>query len=268
MTIFANHAHVFPADDRPEGTLEELKVLMDTCGIAKAVAFAPFVEQVHASKVTPNTWLADSLVRYKNIIGFGTIDLDAGNTGRQAEKIAELGFRGVKLHPAFQRFHVLDERLTDFYAAAEQLGLFLVFHTGVHWYRVRDYHPLLFDELAHFYPNLKFSMEHVGGASFFLDALAVLTNTTRKPPEASAVFAGITSVLNENHNILWYLTDEQIQKVVSFVGSERMIFGLDFPYNGIAETKESIDRIHALNISDEDKENILGNTLSRVLQLS
>lgn len=268
MTIFANHAHVFPREDRPEGTIEELRVLMNSCGIEKAVAFAPFVQQVQSSKVSPNDWLAESLSALSDIIGFGTIDLDAGDTGRQAETIAEFGFRGVKLHPAYQQFHVLDDRLKDFYTVAQERGLFLVFHTGVHWHRIRDYHPLLFDELAYHYPNLKFSMEHVGGASFFLDALAVLTNTTKKSPESSTVFAGITSVLNKNHNILWYLTDEQIDKVVSFVGTERMIFGLDFPYNGIEETRESMDRIHGLPISDQDKENILGRSLATVLGFS
>ena len=45
-------------------------------------------------------------------------------------------------------------------------------------------------------------MEHVGGLSFFLDALAVLTNNL----ESANVFAGITSVLNKGKNQIWYLT--------------------------------------------------------------
>lgn len=267
MTIFANHAHVFPHADRPHGTVEQLASLMKECGIARVVVFAPFTQQVAKSGVSPNHWLADTINDRSDMVGFGTIDIDEANVGKQADEIAALGFRGVKLHPAYQRFHVLDDRLNDFYSAAEELGLLLVFHTGVHWHRIRDYHPLLFDELAFHYPKLKFTMEHVGGASFFLDALAVLTNTTEKTPEASNVFAGITSVLNRNHNILWYLTDEQIYQIISFVGVERMIFGLDFPYNGVRETAESIDRILGLDISDDEKSSILGGTLSRVLNL-
>lgn len=267
MRIFANHAHVFPEADRPEGTVQHLEQLMAACRIDKAVAFAPFSQQVLKSGVSPNRWLAEELRDREDIIGFGTIDPEAERVGEQAEEIAALGFRGVKLHPAFQRFHVLDERLRDFYSRAESQGLLLVFHTGVHWHRIRDYHPLLFDELAYEYPDLKFIMEHVGGVSFFLDALAVLTNNSRNPSEASRVFAGITSVLNRNHNILWYLTDDQIKQVVSFVGAERMIFGLDFPYNGVKEIREAIDRIMSMDLSEDEKRKILGGTLSRVLEL-
>lgn len=35
--IFANHAHVFPKELRPEGSVDSLMRLMDDCGIDKAV---------------------------------------------------------------------------------------------------------------------------------------------------------------------------------------------------------------------------------------
>ena len=40
--IFANHAHVFPSESKPEGTVEKLLELMEECEIEKAVCFAPF----------------------------------------------------------------------------------------------------------------------------------------------------------------------------------------------------------------------------------
>ena len=70
-------------------------------------------------------------------------------------------------------------------------------------------------------------MEHVGGLSFFLGALAVLTNNL----EGGNVYAGITSVLNKSFNQLWYLGPERMELLVSLIGSKQMIFGLDFPYN-------------------------------------
>ena len=45
--IFANHAHVFPKEIRPEGSVESLLRFMDECGIDKAVAFAPFDDRFH-----------------------------------------------------------------------------------------------------------------------------------------------------------------------------------------------------------------------------
>ncbi|HHV94384.1 MAG TPA: amidohydrolase family protein [Firmicutes bacterium] len=261
MEIFANHAHVFPRECRPEGTIEALLELMDRCHITRAVAFAPFVDQVQNLGIDPNEWLAQELERYDNIYGFGTIDPSKPDLAKQAETIARLGFKGVKLHPAYQRFNIMADKLQDFYAAAEELGLLLCFHLGVHWHRIKDYHPLLCDELAYFYPKLKFTMEHVGGLSFFFDALAVLTNNL----ERGNIYAGITSVLNKDKNLLWYLGPERMELLASLIGSEQMIFGLDFPYNGAAEVQEAIDVIMGLSLSLEDKANILGGNLARLL---
>ena len=99
MVIFANHAHVFPKSLRPDGSLEELQRLMETCQIDRAVAFAPFADQVQELRLEPNQWLAEELTRYPNILGFGTIDLAKPDPAKQAEAIAALGFKGIKLHP-------------------------------------------------------------------------------------------------------------------------------------------------------------------------
>ena len=46
MKIFANHAHVFPPELRPEGTVDRLLSMLDACGIEKAVCFAPFPHEL------------------------------------------------------------------------------------------------------------------------------------------------------------------------------------------------------------------------------
>ncbi len=262
MVIFANHAHVFPKSLRPDGSLEELQRLMETCQIDRAVAFAPFADQVQELRLEPNQWLAEELTRYPNILGFGTIDLAKPDPAKQAEAITALGFKGIKLHPAYQKFNLVAEELENFYAAAEELGLFICIHMGVHWHRLKDYHPLLCDELAYFYPKLRFTIEHVGGLSFFNDALAVLANNLA----TGKVYAGITSVLNKNRHHLWYLGQERMELLAALIGSKQMVFGLDFPYNGIAEVQETIEAIRGLDISDEDKALIFGGNLQRILE--
>jgi predicted TIM-barrel fold metal-dependent hydrolase len=261
VSIFANHAHIIPEECRPNGTTKDLLQLMDLCQIEKVVAFAPFPTQMGTIKSGPNEWLADQISKHGNIYGFGTIDLEKPNPAGQAEAIAKLGFKGVKLHPAYQRFNILAEELEEFYAAAEELGLLLCFHLGVHWHRIKDYHPLLCDELAFMYPRLRFVMEHVGGLSFFLDALAVLTNNL----ESANVFAGITSVLNKGKNQIWYLDEEKMNLLSSLIGCRQMVFGLDFPYNGVDEVNEAIWAVKGLALSDEDKALILGGNLRRLL---
>lgn len=265
MIRFANHAHVFPESIWSEGTVKRLRELLNECEIENAVAFAPFTSQVSSMKVDPNRWLADEIQDMENIIGFGTIDPHRSDVSKQAEEIAKLGLRGVKLHPAFQKFNILDKNLLEFYAAAEELGLFVCFHSGIHWHRIKDYHPLLFDELAYKFPQLRFSMEHVGGLSFFDDAVAVLVNNKPSSKKYGNVYAGITSVLNKTKNRQWYLGKERVELLIDLVGSSQLIFGLDFPYNQVDEVKEAINVIKSLEISKEDRDLILGGNMERLL---
>ena len=55
-SVFANHAHVFPESIRKDGTVQELKKVMDETGITKCVCFAPFYEYFHG-ELDANEWL-------------------------------------------------------------------------------------------------------------------------------------------------------------------------------------------------------------------
>jgi hypothetical protein len=48
----------------------------------------------------------------------------------QAHQVAEAGLLGIKLHPYYQDFDLDDEALFPLYRALDQLGLFVVCHTG------------------------------------------------------------------------------------------------------------------------------------------
>ena len=145
------------------------------------------------------------------------------------------------------------------------------FHTGLHWHRIADYRMLLFDEVAYNFPKLRFSMEHMGGYSFFREALLVMNNNSRD--EIQHVFAGWTSIpmgedeFGNPRRGVWSLTDDDLCDLIYQTGPERSIFGLDTPYNNIEKTQKAIDRIKNLPISEEAKRGILGENLKRELKL-
>jgi len=265
--IWAHHAHVFPESVRPAGTIDQLLRLMDACGIEKAVAFSPFAHQLRDDGAGRNRWLASEIARHDRFIGFGTIDFEHGDVVDQVKEISDLGLRGIKLHPAAQKVSVVDEAAMKVYEAAAERGLFLTFHTGIHWHRLSDYHVLLFDEIAYRFPSLRFSLEHVGGYHFLHDALAVILNNSRKEGDrrVSNVYGGLTSVFDREKHKHWYFSLDLLQEIVWQVGAHQLIFGLDFPYNGEEETKGALAVIEALGLTPEEKELILGGTLRRVL---
>ena len=275
ITILANHAHVFPARLNADGTVDRLLRLMDVCGIAQAVCFAPFPHQFEETDILPNHWLAEEIAQNDRLYGFGTLDLRRAHVREpiedQVKRIADLGLRGIKMHPNAQQFDVLSREALVAYKAAEELGLFITFHTGVHHYRIAHYHVLKFDEVAELFPGLRFSMEHVGGYHFFPEALAVIFNRIPFPPvpgKRCLVYGGLTSVFTPHYNRFWYMPRDRMLELIAQVGAEQLIFGLDFPYNLEANTRLALDTLTGLGLTQEQLTAILGGNLRQALGLS
>lgn len=267
--VFANHAHVFPASINPDGTIERLLKMLDSCDISQAVCFAPFAHQSEKEGIDPNQWLAQELRKHPDRLhGFGTVDVRRADVREQVRRARDLGMRGLKLHPNAQGFDMLSPRLFETYDAAQEHGLFITFHTGVHQSRLLQCSVLRFDEIAWNFPRLRYSMEHVGGYHFFHEALAVIFNHVPPPWEKGVcnVYAGLTSVFTPNYNRFWHLSDERLLELHAQVGVRQLIFGLDFPYNREAETKVGLSTIRRLFNAD-DQAAILGGNLRRELGL-
>lgn len=261
--IYAHHAHVFPEFIRPDGTIPVLKGIMQEAGIDKCVCFAPFYEYFKDG-FDANGWLAEAIAGDDSLIGFGVIDFEAGSIGDQVRRIADLGFKGIKVHPAFQKVRIDGPECCQIYEVAQEKDLIVSYHTGIHWHRIADYNMLLYDEVAYKYPKLRMTLEHVGGYCFFKDALAVLLNNRRKGAPCR-VFAGLTSVFDRGVNRYWYLEDSQVKDLLWQMGDDCAIFGLDFPFNDGAEIKRVIAHIENMDISESAKDAILGGNLAREL---
>ncbi len=268
--ILANHAHVLPAAVNPNGTVVRLLKLLDACAIEEAICFAPFPQQLEAMGVEPNRWLATELRASSRLRGFGTLDLRRPDLRDQIRRIKDLGFFGLKMHPNAQEFDVLCPAAMIVYGLAQDEKLFITFHTGVHHYRLKHYNVKLFDEVAWNFKDLRFSLEHVGGYSFFNEALAVIVNNIPFPPvpgRRCMVYAGLTSIFTPNYCRFWYMPRERLDELVAQAGVEQLIFGLDFPYNLEEATKLGLQTIRALGLTAAEEAMILGGNLREALGL-
>jgi len=264
--IFANHAHLYPSVLRENGDLDALKRVIDACGIDRCVAFAIMPDRFREAgmDVNQNVWLAQTIKNEPNLTGFGSVDFELDNLEDQVDEIAQLGFKGIKIHPPVQNLPVLSPKAFRVYAKAQELNLFLSFHTGVHRSRLRDSLPVLYDEIAYHFPQLRFSMEHIGGYGFFGEALSVIANNTRGGRQPM-VFAGWTSIDAGEKAGLWSLTDEQLLAVIGQTGPERSIFGIDFPFKQEEQIRAAIERIRSLPLDNETIDLVLGGNLEREL---
>lgn len=264
MSIIVNHAHIFQKEVREDGTVDSLKNLMDECGIDKAVCFAPFSSYFNSGGESPSRWMYEQIKNDDRLLAFGTIDFTKDNLKEQTEEIYQMGLSGIKMHPAFQKFKVDEDRACEVYEVAEKRGLPISFHTGLHWHRISSYNTLLYDEVAYKFPKLKICMEHVGGYSFFNEALAVMCNNQGR------VYAGLTSVFHSDTHRYWYLGKEKVKDLIWQTGIDMCVFGLDFPYTRADQIKDAIRQmrecITELGLGKDAEDKVFGGNLLRMTE--
>ena len=258
--MFINHCHVIPeglvdSSDPQVGTVATLLDIMDELDIDKAVAFAPlpiYVEDPHRA----NEWLWEQVCNNPRLEGFMTLNPTDSRSLAIAEEFAEKGLRGIKTHPPVYHARIDDEAAYPFYELADHLQLPILFHTGVHGWLLDNYRPLLLDRIAHQFPDLQIIVEHMGGWEFLGEALAVVRNN-------SNCYAGITSTLDADW--AWYIPDELLRHMISLIGSERVIFGTDYPYRQQDDIRADIEAARGLCNSPEEADNILGANIAALI---
>lgn len=261
-SLFINHVHLLPAAVREDATPDAFRRLADESEVAGAVCFAPFSGFLKGLDLHHNRWLAEELKAHPRFVPFGT--LDPGLPAKdQIRELLDLGFKGVKLHPSAQDFHLFGDWAREVYALMEEHRLIAVFHTGIHGRRLTiTADPLLYDEIASHYPALPMVFEHVGGWHFFRPMLGVIANNRNR---GNCRYAGITSVLDAEHQRHWYMGKEGLDQCRWQAGPDLMIYGLDFPYNQQPQLERDLYLIRSLNWPHEDIRKLLGGNLRRLL---
>ncbi len=262
--MFFNHAHIIPKVIKPDNSgIKDLLKISEELDLEGVVCFSPFSYQVDSLGLNPNKWLYEEIKNNESLIGFGTINPNLSVID-QVKEISDFGFKGVKLHPAAQKFSVFGDWANEVYTELVKYNLIADFHTGIHWHRIKEYSPILFDEVAFKYPDLKMIFEHVGGWHYFKEMVAVIANHQR---DGNHLYGGIASVLDKVNQRFWYLGVEGLKDLKWQIGGDLLIFGMDFPYNKTEQIKRDIKIINE-NFSIEVAQAILGGNLKRLLGLT
>lgn len=234
-------------------TTEGLRALLRENGVDYAVLLAELNPM--SSSVVTNEFVAGlsqgepRLIPFASINPFLTTDLAA----ELDRLVGALGFRGVKLYPPYQHFYPNDNRLYPLYARAQTLGLPVMFHTGSSVFkgtRLKYADPLLLDDVAADFPDLKIIMAHSGRGAWYTQAYLL----ARLHPNVYMEVAGLPP-----HKLLDYFPD--LERV-----ADKVIFGSDWPE--VRDIRRNIEAVQALPLGDETKEKILGLNAARILGLS
>ncbi|MBW2618127.1 MAG: amidohydrolase [Deltaproteobacteria bacterium] len=190
-------------------------------------------------------------------IGFAGFDPNQDQAPAEIEfAVRELGFKGVKTIAATVELDINDPAYYPAYAKAQELGVPLLTHTGVGslllGYRAKHVSPLMIDDVALDFPDLKIICAHLG-AENFMEVHALLRRHAN-------VYADLSFwPLNPRYVDLipWPLFEETVP--------DKLLLGSDYPCG--QTPAEAVEAVRRLPVSDGFKAKILGQNAARLLGL-
>ena len=181
-------------------------------------------------------------------VGFGCIHQDLQNMEKEVERIESIGLKGVKIHPDIQRVDIDDKRLMALYEAIEgRMPLYL--HMGD---LREEFRYSATEKLANIkkrFPKLEVVAAHLGGYGAW-DKIGLLTDFDRIWFDASSA--------------LWVIDSDYAKKVIDALGTNRVMFGTDYP---VFYANEELERFMKLDFDDNIRADILYNNAARFLGL-
>jgi len=240
-------SHQHPHDDVPRVMAEfgiDISVLLpvgpDAVGAAQRMA------RQEPAKYVPFFWI------------------DVANVARSVEELTravEAGLcRGVKFQLLLQHLYANDRALYPVYEKCSELGLVVTFHTGAVAFpqefgipHITKYaHPLLIDEVAFDFPDLRIIVAHMGG-NYSYEALIlaekhpnVYMDTAYLPFFCERLLPAVTP-------------GEIIERGVRVLGADRILYA----YEGLPPSA-----IRELNVPADAKERILGLNAAKLFGLT
>jgi len=288
-----NNAHFF---HKGWGDIEAQLKMMDEAGIDAAVLSYP-TSDAHLklgsiSEVAHiyNDNVAQILKRYpKRFIGAAVLPVDNSidMLGELKRATGELGFKAVSLASSYNGIYLDDRMFLPIYRQAEEKGIPVFVHSQIvnpiGFERVKDplltpvveyvfdttisIGKLLMSDILRQYPKVKFIFAYFGGAVCYLkqrfDATYAMLRSINFVKDLQAnpsdYFKNIyvdTSGDTTKANFLLAL---------ELMGPRHILWGSDWPAK--KDVSGGINAVNSLDISQEDKTNILGSNLAKMFAL-
>ena len=159
MKIADIHAHIFPEKlaekashsigsfygvsiereaDMPRLCAEDKLAGITRCVVSNSATNASQVQNA-------NTFLAEAVRGHDGYLAFGTIYPGMDGFEEELDRMLELGLRGIKIHPDFQKLAIDDERGIETYKAIARRDLPVLFHMGDDRYDFSSPERVLYD---------------------------------------------------------------------------------------------------------------------------
>ncbi len=250
-----------------DGTPDGLRRSMQEAGIDLSILLPVMTntEQVH--KLNDNAARINEAWEQTGLLSLGGIHPDCSDYRAELARIASLGIRGIKIHPAYQNVDFDDIRFLRIIDRASELGLFVLTHAG--WDIGIPHHnfcsvPQVLHVMKAVAPD-KLVLAHMGG---WWDWNAVENELCGLPVYFDTAFSfgeiepapGTTRTPEESHNL--NLTD--LARIIRKHGTDRVLFATDCPWS---DQKTALELFRSAGFTEEEQTAILSENARRLLQL-
>ncbi|MBO4251913.1 MAG: amidohydrolase family protein [Clostridia bacterium] len=263
MEIIDAHAHIYPTKiaekataaigdfygikmSMPSGVPERLLEIGKKAGISRFVVHSCATKAVQVRSI--NEFIKAEIDEHKEFLGYMTLhqDMTEEEMRSEVEWCCRNGFKGVKLHPDFQKFYIDDENVEKIYRAVGDIFPIL-FHTGDDRYEFSK--PYRLANVAKKYKNVRFIAAHFGGYRCW---------------DEVDCYKGLDNVYFDTSSSLPFITVEKAKSLIDEFGADRFFFGSDFP---MWNASEELERFMKIPLTEKEREKILAKNLKSLLKL-
>ncbi len=210
---------------------------------------------VHSVATTPkqvrsiNEFISHEVKSHPGLFtGFGTLHPESTDIEGDFKHLLELGLKGVKLHPDFQRFSLDGERAFEIGKVISDGGVPVLIHCGD--YRYNYSNPKQAKTFLDAFPSLTVIGAHFGGWSVWKEAAAVLAGTPNLYVDCSS-------------SLSWLAPDEAAQ-IIHQYGADRVLWGTDYP---MWECDAELELFHRIGLTQSEERQILYDNAAKLLKI-
>ena len=270
------HTHTFPDElaDRAVGTLahsggihnyldgrvHSLTDSMKKAGIDYSVLLPVATKPNQCDTINTLALKTNETSKTTGLISFGAIHPACENFREILNWLSNKGFKGIKLHPVFQKTNIDDMQSLRLIEYASSLGLIILIHAGFD-VSFPGCDESSVDRLATMIQEVKpekLVLAHMGGWGQWNEVAGILEEDYMKN-----VYLDTSSCIKKlNHNAS--LPIEKFKKMVLTHGADHILFGSDSPWD---DQKDAVELIKECGFSEKDTDAILGKNAVTLLNL-
>lgn len=178
------------------------------------------------------------------------------------QRIRDGRVRGIKLYPGYDRYAITDPSLESVFRIAEKYDVPVMIHTGDTYSKqakVRQAHPLLVDDVAVDFPDVKFVICHLGNP-WFQDTAEVLYKNDNVYADISGLTLGDFDYEFERY------VKTRVKDMIMYMGDpgRQLMYGSDWP---LVTMGPYVKFLSNLDLSEEQIDNISWKTAARLFKI-